>query len=98
MYGGGLYSEQSYVNLSDVVFQNNFGIGTDNDAGAGGNAVGGAAAFISSSPFGVPVTMNNVSFTGNALAAGSGEREVERTIKSGLEAGLAHPRASGSGR
>jgi hypothetical protein len=27
-----------------------------------------------------------------------GEREVERTIRSGLEAGLAHPRGSGAGR
>jgi Bifunctional DNA primase/polymerase, N-terminal len=32
-----------------------------------------------------------------ALAAGLGEREVERTIHSGLEAGLAHPRGSGMG-
>ena len=30
--------------------------------------------------------------TGAALAAGLGEREVESTIRSGLEAGLAHPR------
>ena len=39
-----------------------------------------------------------VALTGAALAAGLGEREVERTIKSGLEAGLVHPRGSGTGR
>jgi hypothetical protein len=36
--------------------------------------------------------------TGAALAAGLEEREVERTIRSGLEAGLAHPRGTGVGR
>src|SRR6516225_3903577 len=39
-----------------------------------------------------------VALTGAALAAGLGAHEVERTIKSGLEAGLAHPRGSGTGR
>jgi hypothetical protein len=39
-----------------------------------------------------------VALTGAALAAGLGEREVERTIRSGLEAGLSHPRGSGTGR
>ena len=39
-----------------------------------------------------------VALTGAALAAGLGPHEVERTINSGLEAGLAHPRGSGTGR
>src|SRR5262249_30988825 len=38
-----------------------------------------------------------VALTGAALAAGLEEREVERTIRSGLEAGLAHPRGPGTG-
>ena len=43
-------------------------------------------------------TTVGVALTGAALAAGLGPHEVERTIKSGLEAGLAHPRGSGTGR
>src|SRR5262249_34981381 len=43
-------------------------------------------------------TTVEVALTGAALAAGLGPHEVERTIKSGLEAGLAHPRGSGTGR
>jgi hypothetical protein len=43
-------------------------------------------------------TAVELTLTGAALAAGLGEREVERTIRSGLEAGLAHPRGSGMGR
>ena len=43
-------------------------------------------------------TTVEAALTGAALAAGLGEPEVERTIKSGLEAGLAHPRGSGTGR
>ena len=43
-------------------------------------------------------TTVEMALTGAALAAGLGEREVERTIRSGLEAGLSHPRASGMGR
>jgi hypothetical protein len=39
-----------------------------------------------------------VALTGAALAAGLEEREVERTIRSGLEAGLAHLRGPGTGR
>jgi hypothetical protein len=39
-----------------------------------------------------------LALTGAALAAGLEEREVERTIHSGLEAGLAHPRGPGTGR
>ena len=34
---------------------------------------------------------------GAALEAGLGEREVERTIRSGIEAGLSHPRGPGTG-
>ena len=40
-------------------------------------------------------TTVEVALTGAALAAGLGQREVERTIHSGLEAGLTHPRGSG---
>ena len=40
-------------------------------------------------------TAVEMALTGAALAAGLGEREVERTIRSGLEAGLSHPRAPG---
>jgi hypothetical protein len=43
-------------------------------------------------------TIVEVALTEAALAAGLGEREVERTIESGLEAGLAHPRDPGTGR
>ena len=43
-------------------------------------------------------TTVEMALTGAALAAGLGEREVERTIRSGLEAGLSHPRASEMGR
>jgi len=43
-------------------------------------------------------TAVEAALTGAALAAGLGEPEVERTIHSGLEAGLAHPRGSGTGR
>src|SRR5262249_21151342 len=43
-------------------------------------------------------TTVEVALTGAALAAGLGEREVEQTIRSSLEAGLAHPRGSGTGR
>jgi hypothetical protein len=43
-------------------------------------------------------TTVEAALTGAALDAGLGEREVERTIRSGLEAGLAHPRGSGTGR
>ena len=43
-------------------------------------------------------TTVETALTGAALAAGLGEREVERTIRSGLEAGLSHPRGSGMGR
>jgi hypothetical protein len=39
-----------------------------------------------------------VALTGAALAAGLGPHEVERMIRSGLEAGLAYPRGSGTGR
>jgi hypothetical protein len=39
-----------------------------------------------------------MALTGAALAAGLGEREVERTIRSGLEAGLSHPCGFGTGR
>ena len=39
-------------------------------------------------------TTVEIALTGAALAAGLGEREVERTIRSGLEAGLSHPRGS----
>jgi hypothetical protein len=39
-----------------------------------------------------------VALTEAALAAGLGPHEVQRTIKSGLEAGLVHPRGSGTGR
>jgi hypothetical protein len=38
-----------------------------------------------------------VALTDAALAAGLGEREVARTIRSGLEAGLSHPRSSERG-
>jgi hypothetical protein len=38
-----------------------------------------------------------IALTGAALAAGLGPLEVERTIRSGVEAGLAHPRGSGRG-
>jgi hypothetical protein len=43
-------------------------------------------------------TTVEIALTGAALTAGLGEREVERTIRSGLEAGLSHPRASRMGR
>ena len=43
-------------------------------------------------------TTVEIALTGAALAAGLGEREVERTIRSGLEAGLSHPRGFGTGR
>jgi hypothetical protein len=43
-------------------------------------------------------TTVEAALTGAALAAGLGEQEVERTIRSGLEAGLAHPCGSGMGR
>jgi hypothetical protein len=39
-----------------------------------------------------------MALTGAALATGLREREVERTIRSGLEAGLSHPRGAGMGR
>jgi hypothetical protein len=40
-------------------------------------------------------TAVEIALTGAALAAGLGEREVERTIRSGLEAGLSRPRSLG---
>jgi hypothetical protein len=43
-------------------------------------------------------TAVEAALTGAALAAGLGEREVKRTIRSGLEAGMSHPRRRGSGR
>ena len=43
-------------------------------------------------------TTVEIALTGAALSAGLSEREVERTIRSGLEAGLSHPRASEMGR
>ncbi len=43
-------------------------------------------------------TTVEIALTGAALAAGLGEREVERIIRSGLEAGLSHPRGSRTGR
>jgi hypothetical protein len=43
-------------------------------------------------------TTVEATLAGAALAAGLEEREVERTIHSGLEAGLAHPRGSGTDR
>jgi hypothetical protein len=44
-----------------------------------------------------PTTVEAV-LTGAALAAGLGPHEVERTIRSGLEAGRAHLRGPGTGR
>jgi hypothetical protein len=41
-------------------------------------------------------TMVEAALTVAALDAGLGEREAERTIRSGLEAGLSHPRSSGT--
>jgi hypothetical protein len=43
-------------------------------------------------------TTVEIALTGAALEAGLDEREVERTIRRGLEAGLSHPRGSGTGR
>jgi hypothetical protein len=43
-------------------------------------------------------TTVEAALNGAALATGLGQHEVERTIRSGLEAGLAHPRSSGMGR
>jgi hypothetical protein len=43
-------------------------------------------------------TTVEVALAGAAPAAGLGQHEVERTIRSGLEAGLSHPRGPGTGR
>jgi hypothetical protein len=79
----GLFVYSGNVTIENLKIENATAAGGNGSAGGGGGAGLGGGLFVASNPFGSNVTLNDVTFTGDAAIGGLGSDQISRTAEGG---------------
>jgi hypothetical protein len=71
-FGGGLWSQKASLTLRNMIFRNNYAIGSDRAYPFGGDGSGGGVAIEADPGTNLPVTIENVTFQNNQALGGDG--------------------------